>query len=66
MVQTENSNTSEKTSSSSGSNVTISLYVDNDFIQRVNKARGGIPRSSFIIQVVEEYLDKNGNGKGSL
>lgn len=44
--------------------VTISLYVDSDFIKRVNQARGGMPRSQFIVGVVEGYLENNGFGKG--
>lgn len=45
--------------------VTISLYVDYDFIDRVNKARGSVSRSTWIINVVEEYLKQNGLGKST-
>lgn len=45
------------------SNVTISLYVDTDFIERVNKAKGWTSRSAFIIGVVEQYLEEKGFGQ---
>ena len=46
--------------------VTISLYATSDFIERVKKAKGDKPRSQFIIDVVEDYLEQNGHGKGSV
>ena len=46
-------------------NVTISLYVTNDFINRVGKARGSVARSTWIIERIEEKLTELGFGKST-